>query len=207
MKREPLTIALPKGRLFEQVQEYFLTRGIEFSFEKRKLIAEDRSGRYRFYLVKNNDLPTYVFHGIAGMGICGDDVIYESGREFFKIMDFPFGGTRLSLAGPKGTVWPARERPLRIATSYTAMARDYFHRQGIPVDIIRLNGSVELAPALGLSRYIIDLVETGSTLKANGLEVLEDLFSIGVRLIANKSYYKVNYDRIESMVRNMEGAE
>lgn len=198
--KEPLTIALPKGRLFEQVQENFQKKGIEFKFEKRKLIALDESGRFQFYLVKNSDLPTYVHHGIAGLGICGDDVIYESGRSFYKIQDFPFGGTRLSLAGKQGTPWPSQNRKLVIATSYTTMVRDYFHDQGLPVEIIKLKGSVELAPSLGLADYIVDLVETGSTLKANGLEVLQDLFQVKVRMIANKSYYKLHYKRIEELL-------
>lgn len=207
MKREPLSIALPKGRLFEQVQEHFSQKGIAFNFEKRKLIAEDESGQFRFYLVKNSDLPTYVHHGIAGMGICGDDVVIESEREFFNLLDFDFGGTRLSLAGPEGTQWPNTDYPLVIATSYTKMTRDHYHQLGIPVDIIKLKGSVELAPSLGLSNYIIDLVETGNTLKANGLEVLENLFEVKVRLISNKSYYKLNYDRIEFLLKILKNGE
>jgi len=202
--QEPLTIALPKGRLFEQVQEYFENKGIRFKFEKRKLITEDKNGEYRFYLVRNADLPTYVSHGIAGMGICGDDVTYKSGKSFAKLHTFEFGGTCLSLAGIKGDKLTKGEK-LTIATSYTDMTRDYFHKQGVPVDVIKLKGSVELAPSLGLAKYIVDLVETGNTLKANGLEVLEDLFQIKVRLISNKSYYKLHYDRIEKLLQAIKG--
>jgi ATP phosphoribosyltransferase len=205
-KQEPLSIALPKGRLFEQVQEHFSERGIKFNFEKRKLIAVDQSNSYKFYLVKNSDLPIYVHHGIAGLGICGDDVIYESEREFFRLLDFDFGGTRLSLAGPTDAPWPSDSDNIAIATSYTTMVRDHFHSKGMPVDIIKLKGSVELAPALGLSQYIVDLVETGSTLKANGLEVKEDLFNVKVRMVSNKAYYKLNYHRISKLLNILKGA-
>lgn len=197
---EALTIALPKGRLFKQVQKHFLSKGIEFDFEERKLICEDSTGSYCFYLVRNSDLPTYVTNGIAGMGICGDDVIYESGKSFNKLHQFDFGGSRLSLAGPKGISVPPQGEKMTIATSYTQMTEDYYHSLGTPVDIIKLKGSVELAPSLGLAPFIVDLVETGNTLRANGLEVLEDLFDIKVHLISNKSYFKLHYDRIARLL-------
>ena len=198
-KNEPLTIALPKGRLFDQVQEYFSEKGIVFHFEKRKLISYDEQGFLKIYLVKNSDLPAYVNSGIAGLGICGDDVVYESGLDFYKIRTFDFGGTRLAMAALKDNPLSTDKRELSIATSYTAMTRDYFHKRGIPVNIIKLNGSVELAPSLGLAPCIVDLVETGSTLKANGLEVIEDLMKIKVRMIANRAYFKLNYDKISSL--------
>lgn len=204
MKKTPLTIALPKGRLYENVKEYFSKTGLFFEFEKRKLVAEDETGSYRFYLVKNHDLPTYVNHGITGLGICGEDVIYESGLTFNKLYAFPFGGTRLSLAGKEGDTLAMDSGKLTVATSYTRMTRDYFHKQGIPVKIIKLNGSVELAPVLGLAPYIVDLVETGNTLKANKLEVLEEMINIKVHLIANPSYYKVYYKEINTLTEILE---
>ncbi|MDC7224098.1 MAG: ATP phosphoribosyltransferase [Spirochaetales bacterium] len=200
MNKEPLTIALPKGRLFEQVQEYFSTKGLNFKFEKRKLISYDEEGLLKIYLVKNSDLPAYVNSGIAGLGVCGDDVVYESGLDFYKLQTFDFGSTRLSMAALKDRSDEEISRELTIATSYTAMTRDYFHKQGISVNIIKLKGSVELAPSLGLAPYIVDLVETGSTLKANGLEVVQDLMTIKVRLIANRSYFKLNYDKINTLL-------
>ncbi|MDC7220355.1 MAG: ATP phosphoribosyltransferase [Spirochaetales bacterium] len=203
MNKEPLTIALPKGRLFEQVQEYFNTKGLNFKFEKRKLISYDEEGLLKIYLVKNSDLPAYVNAGIAGLGVCGDDVVYESGLDFYKLRSFDFGGTRLAMAALKEREEEARTRELTIATSYPAMTRDYFHEQGISVNIIKLKGSVELAPSLGLAPYIVDLVETGSTLKANGLEVVQDLMNIKVRMIANRSYFKLNYDRINDLLERI----
>ncbi len=203
MTKEPLTIALPKGRLFEQVQDFFSQKGLNFQFEKRKLVSFDDEGLLKIYLVKNSDLPAYVNSGIAGLGICGDDVVYESGLDFYKIRTFNFGGTRLSMASLKNRDEKSDQKELTIATSYTAMTRDYFHSKGIPVNIIRLNGSVELAPSLGLAPYIVDLVETGSTLKANGLEVIQDLMTIKVRMISNRAYFKLNYDRIQNLLERI----
>ena len=205
MKNEPLTIALPKGRLFEQVQEYFSSRGMNFNFEKRKLVTYDDEGLLKIYLVKNSDLPAYVNSGIAGLGVCGDDVVYESGLDFYKLHTFDFGGTRLSMAALKDKAPENNSGELTIATSYTAMTRDYFHNRGISVNIIKLNGSVELAPSLGLAPYIVDLVETGSTLKANGLEVIQDLLTIKVRMISNRAYFKLNYDKITKLLERIGG--
>ncbi len=197
----PLTLALPKGRLFDQVQEHFASRGLVFDFNDRKLTALDTSGRLKIILVKNADLPTYVHHGIAGLGICGDDVVFESGHEFTHLLALGFGHTRMALAALKGSATTAQ--PLggvTIATKFTRFTREYFHALGVPVKIIRLDGSVELAPVLGLAPYIVDLVETGSTLKANGLEVLETLKEIGVNLFANPAYYKLRYQEIGALV-------
>lgn len=200
---EPLTIALPKGRLFDTVQKHFESKGIFFEVEKRKLVAYDKEENLKIYLVKNHDLPTYVNHGIAGLGICGEDVIFESGQQFHKLLPFSFGGTNLSLAGKKGFRFEEADSPLTIATSYTEMTRKYFHEQGIPVKVIKLNGSVELAPVLGLAPCIVDLVETGSTLKANNLEVIQKLHEIKVYLIANPAYYKVHYEQINKFIEQI----
>jgi ATP phosphoribosyltransferase len=197
---EPLTLVLPKGRLFDQVQEYFGARGLRFDFADRKLTALDETGTLKIILVKNADLPTYVHHGIAGLGVCGDDVVYESGHEFTHLLPFGFGGTKMALAARKNHVRQEALEHLTIATKFTKFTRDYFHGLGIPVKIIRLDGSVELAPVLGLAPYIVDLVETGSTLKANGLEVLETLKTIGVNLFANTSYFKLRYQEIGRLV-------
>jgi len=202
---EPLTLALPKGRLFEQVQEHFASRGLKFDFGDRKLTAIDESGTLKVILVRNSDLPTYVHHGITGLGVCGDDVVYESGHEFTHLLPLPFGGSKMALAARKDHVRDEPPGHLTIATSYTRFTRDYFHGLGIPVKIIRLNGSVELAPVLGLAPYIVDIVETGSTLKANGLEVLETLGTIGVNLIANTAYFKLRYQEIGRLVDTLVG--
>ncbi len=196
-KPEPLTIALPKGRLLDSVVSHLSLRGMDISFGSRKLSTVDSTGRLEVYKVKNHDLPTYVHHGIAGLGIVGDDTVAESGLSFTRVFTLPFGGTRLCVAAPTGTSSP--EIPggtVTVATSYVRMTREWFHRRGIPVKIIRLGGSVELAPVLGLAPYIVDLVETGNTLVANGLEVLVDMVDIKVRLIANPAYFKLHYREI-----------
>jgi len=195
-----LTIALPKGRLLDRFQEHLAACGIRIAFEDRKLIAEDDSNTLRAFLVKNTDLPVYVHHGIAGLGVCGRDVLYESGYDFFRLLKFTFGSTRMCLATKREQADRAVPGHLTVATKYTRFARDYFQTRGIPVEIIRLNGSVELAPLLGLAPYIVDLVETGSTLKANNLTVVEELEKIGVYLIANPAYYKFNYRRVDTLV-------
>lgn len=197
---EPLSLALPKGRLMEDVSNFFEKKGLNFSFDDRKLVSYDKSGSLKIFLVKNSDLPTYVNHGIAGLGICGSDVLYESGYELFNLMTFDFGGTTMCIAGKKGHKRTSDERKLSVATKFTKFTSDYFHKQGIPVEIIKLNGSVELAPVLGLTPYIVDLVETGNTLKANNLEVLEKLKDIKVHLVANPAYYKLHYKSIKKIV-------
>ncbi len=196
----PLTLALPKGRLFEEVKKQFSLKGMGFSFDNRKLVAHDASGLLKIFLVKNSDLPTYVNHGIAGLGICGSDVLYETGYKFFKLHTFDFGSTSMCIAGKKGQTLEKRGRKLTIATKFTRFTRDYYHSKGIPVEIVKLNGSVELAPVLGLTRYIVDLVETGNTLKANNLEIYEKLKDIKVHLIVNPSYYKLHYQAVNNFV-------
>jgi ATP phosphoribosyltransferase len=197
---EPLTLALPKGRLFDEIGSRFARYGIGFTFEKRKLVARDEAGILEIFLVKNSDLPTYVRHGIAGLGVCGTDVLYESGYRFFRLKSFDFGGTTMCIAGKKGVPFSLDKRGLSVATKFTRFTQDYFHKRGIPVEIIKLNGSVELAPVLGLAPYIVDLVETGNTLKANNLEVKQKLEDIEVQLIANPSYYKLHHQKIEAFL-------
>lgn len=199
-----MTLALPKGRLFDQVQSFFESKGLVFRFEKRKLIAHDQSGLLKIFLVKNADLPTYIHHGIAGMGICGEDVLYEEAKNFYKLMKFDFGSTSMCLAARKGYTRPDSMRNLTVATKFPRFARDYFHSLGVPIQLIKLNGSVELAPILGLAPYIVDLVETGSTLKANNLEVIEKLSDIEVFMVANPAYYKLNYRRINSFIETLQ---
>jgi ATP phosphoribosyltransferase len=171
--------------------------------EKRKLVAYDTEGLLKIILVKNSDLPVYVNHGIAGLGICGADVIYESGQSFFTLHEFDYGSTTMCLATRRDHD-PQKDRGhMTVATKFTRYARDYFHRQGIPVEVIKLNGSVELAPVLGLAPYIVDLVETGSTLKANDLVVRDELERINVHLIANPAYYKFHYRRVNDFLKRL----
>ncbi|MFP4329378.1 MAG: ATP phosphoribosyltransferase [Alkalispirochaetaceae bacterium] len=201
---EPLKLALPKGRLFDQTVEFLKVRGMSFQFGKRELVATDREHNVQLMIVKNSDLPVYVHHGIAGLGVVGTDVIYESGHSFFELFTFPFGGTRICLAGKEEELLPGAAREaVTVATKFTRFTRDFFHQRGVPVEIIKLNGSVELAPVLGLAPFIVDLVETGSTLKAHNLTVLQELAVTEVRLIANKPYYKYHFRRIEELLRQL----
>ena len=197
---KPLTIAIPKGRLMNSVVAHLADRGMSINFGSRQLSTIDSSGRLEVYKVKNHDIPTYVHHGIAGLGIMGDDTMAESGFSFIRVMALPFGSTTLCIAGPKGSASPdTLGGCVTVATSYVRMTREWFHRRGIQVKVIRLDGSVELTPALGLAPYIVDLVETGGTLAANGLEVLHKMKDISVRLIANPAYFKLWYKEIEEL--------
>ncbi|MFP4364460.1 MAG: ATP phosphoribosyltransferase [Spirochaetia bacterium] len=204
MSNTKLTIALPKGRLMEKIQEKFKALGYGFSFEKRKLVTTDKSGKLDIMLVKNSDMPVYINHGIAGIGICGDDVLYESEASFYRLLTLPFGGTKMCLAGDPEAADFTGQNHLPVATKFPKFTRDYFHNLGFSVQTIKLNGSVELAPVLGLTPYIVDLVETGSTLKAHNLKVFQELKQIQVHLIVNPAYYKINYHAIDEFVRQIE---
>lgn len=199
-RTEMITIAIPKGRLERKVGEMLTGRGFRVGFDERKLVAEDRESGVRSLLVKNSDLPTYVHHGIADVGVCGSDTIYESGHRFVELLRLRFGGTRMCLAGRSDHTKVPSSGPLRVATKFPRFARDFFHERGVPVDLIKLDGSVELAPVLGLAPYIVDLVETGSTLSANNLIVIEELAQIHVALIANVAAYKYRHEQIDQLV-------
>lgn len=203
MKPGPLRIALPKGRLTDILLELFENAGYAFSFRGRELLARDATGSNELILVKNTDLTTYVSHGIAGLGICGEDVLYESGLDFTCLLTFPFGGTKMCIAGRREIPVPDFDKmtSISVATKFVRFSRDFFHDMGIAAEIIKLNGSVELASVLGMTDYIVDLVETGNTLKENNLEIKAVLKKINVHFIANPSYYKVHYDRINSITR------
>jgi ATP phosphoribosyltransferase len=193
----PLTLALPKGRLFDRVLEHLEARGLKVRPQNRELVVTDAKGTLKIFLVKNSDLPVYVSHGIAGLGVCGSDVLYEAGSVFFELLEFPFGGTKMCLAAREDQARDTTITRLKVATKFPVFTRNFFHLRGIPVEIIKLHGSVELAPVLGLAPYIVDLVETGSTLKANKLRIVEELEDIKVKLIANPAYYKVHYKAVD----------
>ena len=199
-----LSIALPKGRLQQQVQDLLRTCHMPIEFTSRELIATNEKAGISAILVKNTDLPTYVSHAIAGLGVCGDDLIYESGGQFLKLLTLPFGSTRMCIAGKKSATPAGGLIPdsghITVATKFTRFAGDYFHRLGIPTQIIKLNGSVELAPLLGLAPYILDLVETGTTLRENDLAVIDEVAVIRVHLIANPAYYKIHYEAVDAMI-------
>jgi ATP phosphoribosyltransferase len=204
-----ITIALPKGRLQDQVSKYFSSFGINIKEESRKLDCYDEKNKLRFLFVKNSDVPVYVNYGVADLGISGSDVVYESGFEFMKLATLPFGVTKICLAGYekdkdlylKSGFSGSFVKEIRIATKFLRFTRNFFSEKEIPVQIIKLTGSIELAPILGLSDFIVDLVETGTTLKENNLTVIEELGKTEVQIIANSSLYKLNYKKIDEIIK------
>ncbi len=199
-----ITLALPKGRLYEKTRDLLARCGYHLTLSDRQLVAEEPTGRIRAILVKNSDLPTYVHNGIAGIGVCGTDVIFESGYPFHELLTLPYGQTRICLAGLPDAPERARGTVLEVATKFPRFTRSFFHAQGIPVSVVKLNGSVELAPVLGLTPYIVDLVETGSTLKAHNLEIHETIGTTTVKMIANYAFYKYHYRRVDDFVKQLQ---
>ena len=198
-----LTLALPKGRLLNSIQQFFARRGLKFDFGERALECRDSSGLLRLLLVKNSDLPTYVRHGVAGLGICGSDILHEHSGEFCELHELPFGATRLCLACRAADWPPPRGATIGVATKYPTTARHYLQQLGLTAQIIKLNGSVELAPLLGLAPYIIDLVDSGATLKANHLTIAEELEQVKIYLIANRAYYKFHYQNVDTLIERL----
>ncbi|HOV13359.1 MAG TPA: ATP phosphoribosyltransferase [Spirochaetota bacterium] len=206
-----ITIAIPKGRLLKQITDYLAKYSITVKEESRKLDYIDTNNNLRFLFVKNSDVPTYVNYGVASLGICGTDNIYESGFEFLNLGFLPFGTTRICLAGFEKDkdlyFYPYSNgnfvKDIRIATKFERFTKDYFGKKSIPIEIIKLSGSIELAPILGLSHFIVDLVETGTTLKENNLSVIEELGKTEVEIIANPSLYKINYKNIDKIINKI----
>ena len=201
-----LNIALPKGRLGEKVYGMLKAAGYEcpaIEDPGRKLIFENPEKGVRYFWVKPSDVAIYVQQGAADLGIAGKDILLEYRPEVYELLDLGLGKCRMAVAGPRGF----REKPgrsLRIATKFPHIAAKYYAGLGRDIDIIKLNGSIEIAPILGLSDVIVDIVETGKTLKENDLEVMETIVPISARLIANQAAYQFQYDAIRALVRNLE---
>ena len=201
-----LNIALPKGRLGEKVYAIFEAAGFEcpaIRENNRKLVYENPEKQVRYFWVKPSDVAIYVERGAADLGIAGKDILLEYRPEVYELLDLGLGKCRMAVAGPKHF----RERPgrpLRIATKFPHIAAKYYAGKGRDIDIIKLNGSIEIAPILGLSDVIVDIVETGKTLKENDLEVMETIVPISARLIANQAAYQFQYDAIRTLVRSLE---
>lgn len=205
-----LTIALAKGRLADKAMEMFEAIGISCDEMKdkasRKLIFVNEDLGVRFFLAKANDVPTYVEYGAADIGIVGRDTILEEGRKLYEVMDLGVGKCRMCVCGPES----ARERLehhelIRVATKYPNIAKDYFYNQKYQtVEIIKLNGSIELAPIVGLSELIVDIVETGSTLRENGLMVLEEVCSLSARMVVNQVSMKTENERITAIIKKFQ---
>ena len=201
-----LTIALPKGRILEEASVLFKKMGLikEDIVEGRKLVIDRPQESLKIILAKPQDVPTYVKYGVADLGVVGKDVLLETNEILYELMDLKIGLCRLSLCGPEGQK-PARGEMLRIATKYPLATANYYRQKGQQVEIIKLNGSVELAPLLGLSHYIVDIVSTGRTLKENGLLELEVVANnISSRLIANQGSYNIKTAIIDDFVSKLE---
>ncbi len=201
---EPLTVALPKGRMQEDALALLARAGYPATPEEsRKLVFEDETGRLRFLMAKPVDVPTYVEYGAAALGVSGQDVLRESGRDVYEPLGLAFGQCRLVLAGPPE--WRTRnlrlEPNLRIASKYPRMTREYLQRRGISAEIIPLNGSIELAPMVGLADLLVDLTQTGRTLRENGLVELETIMQSQATLIVNRAWHKLQFQAIQGLIR------
>ena len=203
-----LNVALPKGRLGEQVYDIFEKAGYpcpEVKEEGRKLIFENALKKVRYFWVKPSDVTIYVERGVADIGVAGKDVIAEYGAEVYELLDLKKGKCIMAVAGKKDFK-DDKSRPLKVATKFPAVAKKYYLDKGRDIDIIKLNGSIEIAPILGLSDVIVDIVETGNTLRANGLDVIEEVFPISARLIANKSAAKFKKKAVDKLVKDLAAA-
>ena len=204
-----LTFALGKGRLANQTLETFEKIGItceEMKDKKtRKLIFVNEEYKLRFFLAKGPDVPTYVEYGAADIGIVGKDTILEEGRNIYEVLDLGFGKCRMCVCGPKDAKELLQHREqIRVATKYPKIAKDFFYnKKHQTVEIIKLNGSVELAPIVGLSEVIVDIVETGSTLRENGLEVLEEITDLSARMVVNQVSMKMENERITKLITDL----
>ena len=204
-----LTIALTKGRLAEKTLEMLEAVGItceEMKDKKtRKLIFVNEEYKLRFFLAKGPDVPTYVEYGAADIGIVGKDTILEEGRNIYEVLDLGFGKCRMCVCGPKDAKELLQHREqIRVATKYPKIAKDYFYnKKHQTVEIIKLNGSIELAPIVGLSEVIVDIVETGSTLRENGLEVLEEITDLSARMVVNQVSMKMENERITKLITDL----
>ncbi len=202
-----LTMALAKGRLAEKTFDLLEGMGIDCTLPRnpgRQLVLDVPESGLRFILVKPSDVPTYVEHGVADLGVVGADTLLEAGRALYEVLDLGFGACRLCIAGfaekKKTTVSHAT---FRVATKYPNIARNYYGRQGKTIEIIELHGSVELGPVIGLSDVILDIVESGSTLRANGLEVLEEVCPVTARLVCNRVSLKTRRGEMLKIIEGM----
>ena len=204
-----LTVALTKGRLAQKTLDMFEQIGITCEEmrdkDTRKLIFVNEDLKLRFFLAKGPDVPTYVEYGAADLGVVGRDTILEEGRKLYEVMDLGFGKCRMCICGPKESKELLQHHELiRVATKYPRIAKDYFYnKKHQTVEIIKLNGSIELAPIVGLAEVICDIVETGSTLRENGLEVLEEVCPLSARMVVNQVSMKMEHERITKLITDL----
>ncbi len=204
-----LTFALGKGRLANTTLKLFEQIGITCEEMKdkdtRKLIFVNEEQKLRFFLAKGPDVPTYVEYGAADIGIVGRDTILQEGRNIYEVLDLGFGKCRMCVCGPQEAKELLRHHEqIRVATKYPRIARDYFYnKKHQTVEIIKLNGSIELAPIVGLADVIVDIVETGSTLRENGLEVLEEVCPLSARMVVNPVSMKMQQEKISRLITDL----
>lgn len=205
-----LTFALAKGRLAKTAMEMFEKIGIECKEmqdkDTRKLIFVNEELKLKFFLSKASDVPTYVEYGAADIGIVGKDTIMEEDRKLYEVLDLDFGKCRMCVCGPASAKDLLNDGSMiRVASKYPKIAKDYFfNKKHKTVDVIKLNGSVELAPIVGLSEVIVDIVETGTTLKENGLEVLEEICPLSARMVVNQVSMKMEDERIKKIISDLQ---
>ena len=207
--KEMLNVALPKGRLGEKVYAMFKAAGFpcpSIEEQNRKLIFENEEAGVRYVWVKPSDVAIYVERGAADIGVAGKDILLEYRPRVYELLDLDIGKCRMAVAAQK-TFRDDPTRTLRVATKFSRIARDHYAAQGRDIDIIHLNGSIEIAPILGLSDVIVDIVETGTTLKENDLEVIETIVPISARLIANTASFKFKNEAIEKLLNEMKRLE
>jgi ATP phosphoribosyltransferase len=203
-----LRVALAKGRLYEPAVERFRLAGAEpMADPGRRLLIPSSDPNIEFLVVKPGDVPVYVESGAADLGVTGTDVLRETGADVLEPLELGFGFCRLVVATPADAPYPALPggRTARVATKYPRLAREHFNAQGRPVDIIHVGGSVEVAPLLNLAHWIVDLVDTGNTLRANGLVERETILQIGAVLVANRASQKLKLDAYLDLMRRLQG--
>lgn len=206
MSNEMLNIALPKGRLGESAYKIFEDAGFgcpAIHEKNRKLIFENPEAGVRYFWVKPSDVAIYVERGAADVGVAGSDILLEYRPDVYEHIDLGIGKCRMAVAGKKGVV-DNTERTLRVATKFPHIARGFYMKKSREIDIIKLNGSIELAPILGISDVIVDIVETGKTLLENDLEPFEDIVPISARLISNKASHKFKNELINELIVSIE---
>lgn len=204
-----LTFALGKGRLAKKTMELFEQIGITCEEmkdkETRKLIFVNEELKLRFFLAKGPDVPTYVEYGAADIGVVGKDTIMEEDRKIYEVLDLKYGNCRMCVCGPhKAQEVLKHHEMIRVATKYPKIAKDYFYnKKHQTIEMIKLNGSIELAPIVGLSDVIVDIVETGSTLRENGLEVLEEVCPLSARMVVNPVSMRMEHERIQEIITKL----
>ena len=202
---EFLNVALPKGRLGERVYKMFAEAGFpcdELLDPKRKLIFENPEAKVRYFWVKPSDVSIYVERGAADVGVAGKDILLEYRPDVYELADLNVGRCRMCVAAP-ADYQDDPGRPVRVATKFVNIAKRYYASMGRDIDIIKLNGSIELAPILGLSDVIVDIVETGTTLRENGLQVVTEFMPISARFIANKASYQFKHRQMDTMLEKL----